>query len=177
MPKEERPLIDPRELTKANSYFYDEEEEQNAKFYSTMTIIIALKKDFRRPGEKESNEKEIMESGNEMSKSVLLSPRVDYLLEKMGFKTIEMPKFWAMDDDDDYLVDYDYELQIDDLRENYYFLWAERSPIYQIWKICDFIYSYPYRTRTKRIQEIYDMRVNWVEDKLIFLYAVYGEET
>jgi len=167
MPEE---LIDPRKLTKENSYFYDSELD-NDKFYPTMTIVVALKKDFRIPDEKEREE-----SLSGIFLSAVLYQRVIYLLKTLGFTQLEIPKFWLMEDYEEYIEDYDYDLDVDDLREEYYFMWAEGGSIYREWKMCDFIYSSPDKSKTIQVQDILDERKNWVGDNLIFLYAIYSEE-
>lgn len=168
MPEE---LIDPRKLTKENSFFYDS-ELIDAKYYPKMTIVVALKKDFRIPGEKEQSVKDI----SDFFYGAVLYQRVIYLLKTIGFADLEIPKFFPMQDYEEYIEDFDYELDVDDLREEYYFMWAERVSIYREWKMCDFIYSTRVGGKYISLEDIIDERKNWVGDNLIFLYAIYSED-
>jgi len=167
--------IDPRQLTKARSFFYNEEEE-GEKFYATMTIVFALKRDFRTPNGKEYPEPKT--PFQELEFDMSLTDRIRYLLIKFGFTKDDIPNFKKLPDDIDYEPDIDYRLDLDDLREDYYFVCAENWPIYEIWKFCDWLYSNRARTGGYiTIEKIIDERINMAGDNLIFLYALYGEVT
>lgn len=183
-------LIDPRLLTKANSYFYNE-EERDSKGYTTMTIFLGLKRDYKIPNEKEPDYYKLRRIGTDVNNMTwakffdedlfndVLAKRVKYLLMSIGFAEEDIPFFQKSEDDFDCFEDFDLLIH-QDLVEDYYVMWVEAYRIYHVWKLCDFLYS---NRITKKggmeyitLEEIIDNPFNIAGDNLIFLYAIPGEQ-
>lgn len=115
------PLANPRLLTKANSFFY-KEWERDSKFYSTMTIVLGLKRTYRMPNEIEPDYYNEMEPnklrriGKYMNLRDFLdddlfyedlAKRVKYLLQSIGFTEKDIPKFKKLEDDFEYIEEFE----------------------------------------------------------------------
>ena len=131
-------------------------------------VLVALRKEYRMPNEPR------LERSNRYSSRII--NRVEYFFKQLGFMESEIPIF-EMDDQEINEIIENYELNIEDLRENYYILVGGKSfydsgsdwEIPDNWEVTD---EKLYRFLFFK-EDVVTERRNLVGDDLILLYALF----